>query len=436
MNQPGATVSLMQGWLPLAVYGVAVVALVAAVGWRSRRWRLVWVPLVVVVAVAATAFARWYFSTLGSASEPAPWQLWLWVFLTVVGLGALVAGWRGAGWSRRNLAVFAASMCLLSTGLTVNGWIGYVPTVYAAWNQVTGGPLPGQTDQATVTRLQRTSTTPDTGVLVPVRTGSAASGFAVRDEWVYLPPAWFATAPPPQLPAVMMIGGAFNTPADWVRAGGAVSTLDDYAAEHDGTAPVVVFADSGGSFGNDTECVNGTRGNAADHLTKDVVPYVASTFGVRPADWGVAGFSAGGTCAVTLAVKYPQVFGAFVDIAGDLGPNAGTKAQTIDRLYGGDADAWADFDPVTVMQRHGRYSQTSGVFVVPESGHEPDGYAEAARTLCGIGVTHGIDCNTTSLPGRHTWPFGAEAFRQALPWLADRLAGGAAPADRSASLPS
>ena len=45
----------------------------------------------------------------------------------------------------------------------------------------------------------------------------------------------------------------------------------------------------------------------------------------------------GGTCAVGLAVKYPEVFSAFVDIGGDLGPNIGNKYQTIDRLYGGNA---------------------------------------------------------------------------------------------------
>ena len=38
---------------------------------------------------------------------------------------------------------------------------------------------------------------------------------------------------------------------------------------------MLVFVDSGGAFNNDTECVNGTRGNAADHLTKDVVPFMS-----------------------------------------------------------------------------------------------------------------------------------------------------------------
>ena len=127
----------------------------------------------------------------------------------------------------------------------------------------------------------------------------------------------------------MMIGGEFNTPADWLRAGNAVTTIDDFAAAHGGNAPVLVFVDSGGAFNNDTECVNGTRGNAADHLTKDVVPFMISNFGVSPdrANWGIVGWSMGGTCAVDLTVMHPELFSAFVDIAGDMGPERGHQGR-------------------------------------------------------------------------------------------------------------
>ena len=141
-------------------------------------------------------------------------------------------------------------------------------------------------------------------------------------------------------------------------------TIDGYAKAHGGQAPIFVFVDSGGSFNNDTECVNGPRGNAADHLTKDVRPYVVSEFGgsADPANWGVVGWSMGGTCAVDLTVTHPELFHAFEDIAGDHGPISGTKQQTIDRLYGGDAAQWAANDPVTVMAKHGPYVGVSGWF--------------------------------------------------------------------------
>src|SRR6478736_8651669 len=133
-----------------------------------------------------------------------------------------------------------------------------------------------------VTAMKATGTVPSKGAVVPVTIPDTASGFKHRTELVYLPPAWFARGAP-KLPTVMMMGGEFNTPGDWLRTGNAISTIDGFAATHAGNAPVLVFVDSGGSFNNDTECVSGPRGNVADHLTKDVVPYLSSTFGVSPA---------------------------------------------------------------------------------------------------------------------------------------------------------
>ena len=104
--------------------------------------------------------------------------------------------------------------------------------------------------------------------------------------------------------------------------------IDSYAKGHAGAAPVFVFVDSSGSFNNDTECVNGQRGNAADHLTKEVRPYVISQFGASsdPSNWAVVGWSAGGTCAIDLTVMHPDLFTTFEDIGGDRGPNSGTEA--------------------------------------------------------------------------------------------------------------
>jgi S-formylglutathione hydrolase FrmB len=81
----------------------------------------------------------------------------------------------------------------------------------------------------------------------------------------------------------MMIAGEFGNPTNWIRTGNAISVLDDYAKAHAGEAPVGVFVDSSGSFNNDTECVGGPRGNAAEHLTKEARPYVISQFGTSSA---------------------------------------------------------------------------------------------------------------------------------------------------------
>ncbi|MGH9207533.1 MAG: alpha/beta hydrolase, partial [Acidimicrobiales bacterium] len=362
-----------------------------------------------------------------------------------------ILGWRSARWWRRSLSLLAVPLCVLSTALVLNFWVGYFPTVQTAWNQLTAGPLPDESDSASISAMAAKGIPPQHGSVVPVTIPDDASHFKHRGELVYLPPVWFASAhhplagdnPPPRLPTVMMIGGEFNTPADWVRAGNAVKTIDDLAAAHGGNAPVFVFVDSGGAFNNDTECVNGSRGNAADHLTKDVVPYMISHFGVsaKPSNWGIVGWSMGGTCAVDLTVMHPELFSSFVDIAGDLGPDVGTKAQTIARLFVGNANAWAAFDPTTVIAKHGHYSGVSGWFDISsdstptgrrsvpvtdtgavglggqDATGNPNDQTAAAESLCRLGRANGIDCAIVAQPGRHDWPFASRAFMTALPWL-------------------
>jgi S-formylglutathione hydrolase FrmB len=418
------------------------VVLVLAIGWRSRRWRLVWLPVAVCVGLIAAAWTHWYIDSQGLAGDPAPSSLWIWVGLTGLALAVAVLGWRSSRWWRRALSLVAVLLCLLSAGVSLNLWVGYFRTVQAAWNELTAGPLPDETDLTTVTAMRKQGQIPSHGALVPVDIPDTASGFKHRTELVYLPPAWFAPNAP-KMPVIMMIAGEFNTPSDWPRTGDAITPIDKFAAAHNGNAPVFVFVDAGGSFNNDTECVDGPRGNVADHLTMDVPPYLASTFGAQNSNWGVVGWSMGGTCAVDLTVMHPELFSTFVDIAGDTGPNAGTKDQTIARIYGGDSAAWATYDPTTVINKHGPYKGVSGWFAISSDAPQqhkggfgnPSGtglggqdaagmlndQTDAANSLCKLGRANGIACAVVAQPGRHDWPLAADVFTAALPWLAGQI---------------
>ena len=154
----------------------------------------------------------------------------------------------------------------------------------------------------------------------------------------------------------------------------------------------------------------------------------------------------GGTCAVDLAAMHPELFSSFVDIAGDMSPNSGTKAQTIDRLFGGDAAAWSAFDPTTVITKHGPYTGISAWFAINgtqasntaqhrditvgnaglglggrDGTGNPGDQTTAADSLCALGAANGIDCAVIAQPGKHDWPFAARVFAAALPWLAGAI---------------
>lgn len=412
-------VSLLDGWLPLTIPLVTTVVLLVVLVRRSRRWWLLWVPVAAALGGAVAATARWFVDQQGLASDPAPLQLWLWSAVFVAAVAIAILGWPRSRWWRRALSIALVPMTFLCVGLTLNQWVGYYPTVQVAWAAATAGPVPDQVDSADLPSLRGTETT--TGSVVPVAIPQTASGFRHRTEYVYLPPAWFAGPSPPHLPVLMMIGGEFNTAADWLRTGNAIDAVDSYAQTHGGQAPILVFVDAGGSFDNDTECVDGPRGNAASHLVDDVRPYVVSTYesSPDPSNWGVVGWSMGGTCAVDLTVMHPDLFTTFEDIAGDVAPTAGTDEQTLDRLYGGDTSLRNRFDPTTAMTVHGPYRGVSGWF--QDSDTRDAGETGAAEQLCATAGSVGITCAVHTSDGRHTWQFAAQGFADALPWLAAQI---------------
>jgi S-formylglutathione hydrolase FrmB len=443
LNNPG--VSLTAGWLPIAIQLVTFAALLFAIGrLRTRSWLLHWIPAALMVGFATAAATRLFVKYQGWTERAASWQAVFWTAATGFAVAMAVFRWRGSHWWRRVASVLSIVMCLLSAALALNTATGYFPTVTALWRQATGMQPEDWIDEQTLAQMVRVGVRPTQGTMVWVDIPNDASGFDHRQELVYLPPAWFARERP-QLPAVVVLGGEFSQPSDWPVSADAVPTLDRFAQAHHGNAPVFVFPDTTGNFSNDTECVNGPRGNAADHLIKDVVPTVVSRFGVSsdPTHFGLVGWSSGGTCALMTAVMHPEQFSAFVDLDGQLGPNTGTKRQTIARLFGGDEQAWAGFDPRTVIEKRGRYDGMAAWLGVSE--HIPTEYRPAgdtlpspaeladwgpyseehaanARKLCLLLSGHGVECAVVGYGGAHDFHSAGIAFADALPWLASRLA--------------
>jgi S-formylglutathione hydrolase FrmB len=410
----GVSVSLLSGWLPWALRIAAVSAAVVAVSRRDRRWWTRRVPVALVVAVVVAAGLSVVVDHALEQPEPLPTEVWFWV--GVLAFALVVMLFRAPMW-RRLVAMGAVFLATMSAVSAVNAFVGYYPTVGAAFGELTGQPMPAQVGMA-----QLSSVDPATrsGRVVPVYIPDTYSHFTHREEFVYLPPAWFRSGRKAHFPVIEMIGAEFSTPQNWIRTGDAVVTADEYARRHHGHAPILVFADASGGFTVDTECVDGPHGNSEDHLVKDVPAYLAAHFGVAPTGWAVAGWSMGGTCAIDLTVEHPDVFTHFLDISGDLGPNIGDRTTTVATLYGGDQAAWAAHDPLTVLSHHPHYAGVTGVFV--------DGTREHLTTYAAYRLARachhaGIDAQVLVRPGGHTWQFGAREFAELLPRLAASMTG-------------
>ena len=72
MNQFFAQLSLLHGWLPAVVQGLALLALISAIEWRRRRFRRRTLPIALVVGALVTALCYWYIVSLETPVGPEP----------------------------------------------------------------------------------------------------------------------------------------------------------------------------------------------------------------------------------------------------------------------------------------------------------------------------------------------------------------------------
>ena len=468
--------SLLHGVVPWAVPGLAAAGLAGAAVRRGRRWWTVTLPRLALPSAASVMVAGWFLHHSGAVRDHYPPTFLLWVGAVPLATLVATAGWRSAGWRQRTVAVITVPLTCASALVLINAHYGYWPTV----GDLRGRPLPHQISPQALDGLLHHTPVPSSGAAAPdggrpgdsaaggfgsavaapdVSPGSIAptrshgragrteiaapaagsgvhgvlvaldippgsSGFRSRQGTLYLPPAFFGLSPPP-LPVIVVLGGTPGGPDAWPRSG-ALQTVDAYAGRHHGMAPILAFVDQNGSFLADTECVDGPAGAAETFLTNDVPHFLSSLLHVPldPDRWAIGGFSEGGTCAFELAVRHPDVYRTFVDVAGDWAPNLGSPGTTLARLYGGDEQAVAAHDPATLLRSDGLRG-LDGWFVV---GASDGNHVGVARRLASASRAAGITTAIEILPGDHTWRFVVSAFRLLFPSIATGLFGLTSPA--------
>ncbi|MFF5095606.1 MULTISPECIES: alpha/beta hydrolase-fold protein [Actinosynnema] len=418
--------SLLTGPIPVTATAAAVLALARLAFRRERTWWTRALPIVVVACAALVLGAVHAIDHVWRPwPEPLPGVVVAWVGAALLAVGLTTARWRAS--RGRAVDVALVLVVLLGAGLGVNGHFGFYPTTRAVLEVLVNDRV-DLAEAATPTtsvlevpegaRLadvwRRPENLPERGT---VSEAVIPGGFAARPAWIYLPPA-YAASPRPRLPVVVLLAGQPGSPRDWFDAGRLTEHLDAFARAHDGLAPVVVVADQLGARTANPLCLDSRLGRSETYLAREVPAWVKQRLTVdeRREAWTIAGASQGGTCALQLAVRAPEVYGSFVDLAGQREPTLGSRAETVEAAFGGDEAAFTRVNPLDVLARQ-RFPDTAGVLVV---GREDSAYRQASADVLAACRAAGMDVRREERPGGHDWNVWRSGLRDSLPWLAAR----------------
>ena len=157
-------------------------------------------------------------------------------------------------------------------------------------------------------------------------------------------------------------------------------------------------------------------GNAETYLADDVPAWAKANLQIDLSHLAVGGFSFGGTCALQLALRRPDVYPTFLDISGQAQPTLGDHTQTVQQAFGGDEAAFDRSDPLHELVTT-RYPGTAGVFA---AGRDDGDYGPQAEQLAAATRAANIPVTLHVLPGGHSWTIAANGLTDALPWLGAR----------------
>ncbi|MET4612453.1 enterochelin esterase-like enzyme [Rhodococcus sp. PvR044] len=417
-------------WFVAALGSVGGLWLLLAPTTDPRRYRQRAIPLAAAVTLGCTV-ALWV--VVEKWWRPFPDQIeteiYVWIGLGILAVALLVARllldrrvWRAV------VSVLAAAAVVAAAGAQINLVFAAYPTVRDVLglpnpNEIAFGELPPPTpDPIMGTPLESVwrppADLPTEGRVTTVPIPGVASGFGARDAQIYLPPAYFAD-PRPALPVLVLLAGQPGSPADWFNGGKLAQTMDAFAAQHGGLAPVVVVADATGSqFGNPL-CLDSKLGNVATYLAEDVPAWVKSHLEVNPdpRSWAIGGLSYGGTCSLQMATNHPDVYPTFLDLSGQEEPTLGDRARTVDEVFGGDAAKFAAVNPMDLMAAR-KYPGSAGVIV---AGSDDGEYKPGAKRVYQAAKSAGMDVQYVELPGGHSFAVWSAGLEHQLGWLATKM---------------
>ena len=395
----------------------------------DKRWRIKYLPAIFIITFGTTVLIRWIISFNINEQLPSsflflifPACLALWILIIVI-IHRLKIWW---------LAIVSLLFSLTFTLVLINGYYRFYPTVESVFNINSIDKLPvnhevslkftsnsntafnnASLESSLLTLGQHTQ-----GSVYKLTIPGTVSKFSPRESYVYVP-AISNTPGKINLPVLVLSTGFPGLPSNWLGSG-LQKTMDEFASQHNGITPLVFMVDNTGSLTNDTECVDSRRGNVETYLATDVPNYIKDHFEVAtdPSHWGIGGLSMGGMCSVMIALRHPNIYHYFLDFGGEIGPETGSKENTILTLFNGSESAWAAHQPSLLLAKN-NYKGMGGYFGVGKQDNR--NVTDAADSLYQAAKNAGIESIYESIEGHHTFNVWQQSFKDSLPWISNRM---------------
>lgn len=361
--------------------------------------------------------------------DPIEVEIYVWIGVGLAALFLLVPRTVAArGIFRKIVSVLAAVLVVVAASTQVNLVFSAYPTLGTLLGIDEADRIdfqdlpPRQTDVVTGSPLDSVWTAPgempSAGKITSATIPPTVSNFSARPAQIYLPPAYF-TDRRPLLPVLVLLAGQPGEPEDWLNGGLLAITMNEFARDHNGLAPVVVVADGTGSTIANPLCVDSPLGNVDTYLSQDVPKWIESSLQVNddPHSWTIGGLSYGGTCSIQMATNHPDVYPTFLDLSGQAEPTLGDRGRTVSEAFGGNEAAFVAVNPMDLLKTK-KYPDSGGAFVV---GADDNDYKPGQQAMYDAAKAAGMDVRYLEVPGGHSFAVWSEGLKQELPWLMQRV---------------
>lgn len=368
-----AKTSLLHGWLPTSLFSITGVSLLLLIFLRSHKRKHL-LHLLIQLGVAILAFiiggtAAWLVSDVFLVFGVS--LGWLVIISVACGFGligfATAALVLSRGW-RRLIAVITIILSLTSTALHVNMIYGEYTTIGSIFGMGGFPKLELSKEKSATASIEQWNTLAKQhklpklakkGIIRSVNIPNKKSHFKARMANIYLPPASLVKNPP-KLPVMVMLAGQPGSPNRFFAASDIANTLDEYAKQHNGLAPIVVSPDQNGESSHNSLCADThIHGKAETYLIHDVPNWIRKNLPVSnsPKMWLMGGFSQGGTCATQLVPSHPNIFSTMYSAGGELEPTYKNRQETINRYFNGNTKAYERHVPSKIMRKNAPLKQ-------------------------------------------------------------------------------